>query len=268
MIRSIPFLVQDAYHNMAMDEYFFYCKEADSVPILRFYKWHPSSATIGRNQSMDEEVDIEYADSKGIQYTRRITGGGAVLHSSNGELTYMFVCPKSILDRVYNRLIDSGKFYSNSNEIPRYYVPILESLIVGLQALGLSLDINKLNCPALKVGEKKISGNAQAMRSDVVLQHGTLLLSVNPEEMYSVLKVPEYTTKKNIVLSVKAKVGGLKDFLPVDLVEIDKLCECLKKGFCSVFGMEYKEVGFSDAEILAVESLAKKYRDKEWIFKK
>jgi len=266
VFRLIPFLVQDAYHNMAMDEYFFYSKEAESVPILRFYMWNPSSVTIGRNQSMIEEVNLEYAETKGIQYTRRITGGGAVLHSCSGELTYMFVCPKSILERVYTSLVDSSKFYSA--DIPKYYVPILESLIVGLEALGLNLDINKLNCPALKVGDKKISGNAQAMRNDVVLQHGTLLLSVDPEEMYSVLKVPEYTTKKNIVLSVKAKVGGLNEFLPAEVMTINKLSEFLLRGFSSVFGMEYKEIGLLDSEIFAIDTLAKKYRDKNWIFKK
>jgi lipoate-protein ligase A len=251
---------------MAIDEFFFYSKEADSNPILRFYMWNPTSATIGRNQSLLEEIDVDYADYNGIQYTRRITGGGAVLHSSVGELTYMFVSPKAILEETYNRLIKDGIF--NADDIPKYYVPILQSIISGLSELGLRLDVNKMHCPAIMIDDKKISGNAQAMRSDVILQHGTVLLSVDAEQMYSVLKVPSYTTKKNIVLSVKAKVGSLNDYVDSSSISIDNLCKCLTKGFSKVFSMDYDVIPLSETELIAIEKLAEKYKSKDWIFKK
>ena len=265
-IRRIPLSTETAYMNMATDEYLFYSKEADVTPILRFYMWNPSSATIGRNQSMDAEVDIDYSNSNGINYTRRITGGGAVLHSSLNELTYMFVSPKKILNQAYSRLIKEGLYHSD--DIPRYYVPILQSLIVGLSELGLTLDINKMHCPALMVSGKKISGNSQAMRSEVVLQHGTLLLKIDPEEMYSVLKVPESKTKKNIVLSVKAKVGALHEFLSSDDVSIETLCTHLTNGFSKVFMSEIKDEQLSETELNEILKLAERYRSGEWIFRK
>ncbi len=264
--RRIPFSIHDAFHNMALDEFIFYSKDAESIPVLRFYMWNPTAVTIGRNQSLTEEIDISYADSHGIQYTRRITGGGAVLHSSVGELTYMFVCPKKILQTAYDRLISNGIFYKR--DIPNYYVPILQSIIIGLAEIGLVLDINKMHCPALMVNDKKISGNAQAMRSEAVLQHGTLLLSVDAEQMYSVLKVPSYTTKKNIVLSVKSKVGSLCDFISSSKFSIESLCRCITNGFSKVFDMNYDEIPLSEMEIETVDVLAEKYKSKAWVFKK
>ena len=53
---------------------------------LRFYRWNPSVVSIGYFQSMKNEVDIQACDKRKIDYIRRITGGGAVYHDTNGEL--------------------------------------------------------------------------------------------------------------------------------------------------------------------------------------
>ena len=266
-IRVIPFQFNDAFLNMAIDEYFFRQSTSDSAPVLRFYGWKPSAATIGRNQSLIEEINIEYAKSHLIDFTRRITGGGAVFHSETGEITYMFVAPKILLEKVLTKLSDN-KIFDNPC-IPKYYVPIIQALIRGLERIGLTLDINKLHCPAIFYNGKKISGNAQAMSTDSVLQHGTILLSVDPEEMYSILKVPDYTTKKNIVLSVKAKVTSLNSIvLNKTSLEYAYICKQLIQGFSDIFEINVIESDLSNNERIEIEKIKMKYLEQDWIFKK
>jgi lipoate-protein ligase A len=61
------------------------------VPTLRIYRWSSPSVTIGYFQKLDETVNKYYCRKYGISITRRVTGGGTVLHHK--ELTYSFTLP-------------------------------------------------------------------------------------------------------------------------------------------------------------------------------
>ena len=77
---------------MALDEAIAVARSKNLVPnTLRFFRWKPSAVSIGYFQGMDEEVDTAACDSKGIDYVRRRTGGGAVYHDRDGELTYSMI---------------------------------------------------------------------------------------------------------------------------------------------------------------------------------
>ena len=87
--RNLPLEVRNGFWNMALDEAILQKAIKNSVPnTLRFYKWKPSTASIGRNQSLRDEIDIEFAKEKGFNVVRRITGGGAVFNDETRELTY------------------------------------------------------------------------------------------------------------------------------------------------------------------------------------
>jgi lipoate---protein ligase len=99
-----------------------------------------------------------------------MTGGGAVLHDS--ELTYSFITreyPQNILES-YRMICD----------------PIINCLV--------NLGFNEVKFAALNdvvVDGKKVSGNAQTRKEGILLQHGTILLDVDPEKMFTLLKVPK-----------------------------------------------------------------------------
>ncbi|MFX1265819.1 MAG: biotin/lipoate A/B protein ligase family protein, partial [Promethearchaeota archaeon] len=94
-IRFLDLSVQDAHQNMAIDEAIMrLLKEGRVPPTLRLYRWKPSAVSIGTFQGMKEEVDLEYCSKNDIDYIRRITGGGAVYHDFEGEITYSIILPR------------------------------------------------------------------------------------------------------------------------------------------------------------------------------
>ena len=118
-----------AYYNMALDEAIETAKSRNLVPnTIRFFRWKPSAVSIGYFQSMNEEVDIAACKSMGVDYVRRITGGGAVYHDYEGELTY------SIIVNEDHKLIPKN--------ILKSYEVLCSGLVIGLRKLGIPAEFN------------------------------------------------------------------------------------------------------------------------------
>lgn len=240
---------------MALDEAILSMAIKKNVPsTLRFYKWNPSTASIGRNQSLRNEIDITFAKEKGFNVVRRITGGGAVFHDETRELTYSIVCPIKTLE------VLGAKKVIDQFEI------ITQGIIFGLTNYGLQPEKDVIHCPAILLNGKKFSGNAQVRRKGYILQHGTILLDIDPELMYSVLKAPENVGKSRMVRSVRAKCIGIKN--QIENYDEQKLLDSLEKGFQKSLGIELEEGSFTRNEINLAEKLVKdKYSNIKWLKK-
>lgn len=252
-----------AAENMAIDEAIMRnCKKL-GLPTLRLYSWKPPTVSIGYFQSLNEEVDLLKCKECGVDYVRRITGGGAVLHDK--ELTYSFVCaadgsivPKNILES---------------------YRKICQGIIFGLDKFGLSAQFVPLNdiivnhaehssawprATAVAQGSKKISGQAQTRRENVILQHGTVLLDVDVDKMFSILKVPNEKMRDKIVQDVKQRVTSLKHELGRE-IGFDEMAGQIAKGFATTFEAEFARGALSAHEKKLAEKIAKeKFSKKEW----
>lgn len=253
--RYLPLEVRDGYWNMALDEAILKAViEKKSPNTLRFFKWDPSTATIGRNQSLSTEIDVEFAKKSGFQVVRRITGGGAVFHDNLREITYSIVCPLTFLERL------GAKTVMDQFEI------ITQGIVAGLMIYGLKPEKGVIHCPALFLDGKKFSGNAQLRRGGNILQHGTILLDIDPELMYSILKAPEDIGKSKMVQSVRAKCIGIRDHL--ENYEEKRFLEALKKGFENNLNISLEKGTFTDYEMeLAEEFRNKRYSNKDWLRK-
>ena len=94
--RVIGLETHDAYLNMGIDDALLESiRDSKSPPTMRFYRWRPSAVSIGTFQSMEKEVNVQKCNELGVNYIRRITGGGAVYHDFNGEITYSVIAPLS-----------------------------------------------------------------------------------------------------------------------------------------------------------------------------
>ncbi len=62
-------------------------------------------------------------------------------------------------------------------------------------------------------GGRKISGNAQTRKLETVLQHGTVLMDVDVEKMFSLLKVPNEKIKDKLIADVKQRVTSIQHIL-------------------------------------------------------
>jgi len=253
--RFISLDVRDGFWNMALDEAVLNTViEKKSPNTVRFYKWTPSTASIGRNQSLSAEVDIEFVKKKGFNVVRRITGGGAVFHDNRNEITYSIVCPIKFLED-----LDAIKVLDQ-------FEVITQGIVNGLTKYGLKPKKGVIHCPAIFLDGKKFSGNAQVRKKGHVLQHGTILLEIGPDLMYSVLKAPENVGKSRMVRSVRAKCIGIKD----QLQEYDQkeFLNALKFGFENTLGIQLEEGHFSDYELKIAERLVEeKYSNIEWLKK-
>lgn len=212
----------------------------DSVPVLRLYGWKPYAVSIGYFQSLEEEVDVKKCKGLGMDVVRRLTGGGAVLHEH--ELTYSFITkifPTNIMES---------------------YKLICEPVVMCLKNLGLDAKFSPLN--DIIVGDKKVSGNAQTRKKNTMLQHGTILLDVDVEKMFSVLKVPSEKIKDKMIQDVKARVMGLKK-------TYDEVAQGLQDSFSQKFEAEILKDDIKADEEIEARILAKyKYSSDDWNYKR
>ncbi|MFX1315075.1 MAG: biotin/lipoate A/B protein ligase family protein [Promethearchaeota archaeon] len=251
--RFLPLEIKDGLWNMALDEAILKAViERKSPNTLRFYRWNPSTASIGRNQSLSAEIDMKFTEEKGFNVVRRITGGGAVFHDKDGEITYSIVCPIKFLEGL------------NANKIIDQFEIITQGITVGLNIYGLMAEKGVIHCPALFYNGKKFSGNAQVRKKGYILQHGTILLEINPDLMYSVLKAPYNLSKSKMVQSVYAKCVGIKNYM--NNYDESEFLMALKLGFEKTLKINLKERNLSNYELELAEELAKKkYSNEKWL---
>ncbi|MFH1784986.1 MAG: lipoate--protein ligase family protein [Candidatus Micrarchaeota archaeon] len=247
MIRLLDRSRNSGFVNMAMDEAIALNAHKTNIPTLSIYSWEPPTVTIGYFQSMNAEVDVDRCKSLGIDCIRRITGGGAVFHDK--ELTYSFVCTES-----------SGTV---SKDILESYKQICAGVIGGLSNLGIESQFAGIN--DIITNGKKISGNAQTRRHKSVLQHGTLLLDVDVEKMFSLLKVPNEKIRDKLVSDVKQRVCSVKSVLGRD-IEFEETKNAVIKGFGTAFKTEVTPGELSKKELEDAEIVMRRIRSTDWNF--
>lgn len=234
-IRIVETGFNPAAQNMAIDEALI--ESVGEVPILRIYRWRPAAVSIGYFQSMNEEVDFTKCREIGVDIVRRLTGGGAVLHEY--ELTYSFISR-----RYPQNIVESYKW-------------ICDAIVISIKRLGFDASFVPLN--DIVIAGKKVSGNAQTRRKGVLLQHGTILLGVDVNKMFSVLKVPSEKLRDKIIKDVKERVTSLAG------TTYDNMATSLKTSFAAKFEAKLIDDTLSTEEISHARWLAeRKYSSNEW----
>ncbi len=234
-----------ATHNMGVDEAVLKSVSDGSAPTtLRLYGWRPAAVSIGYFQSLKDEVDFVACKKYGVDVVRRITGGGAVYHDV--ELTYSFITPE---DTVPKDILESYKL-------------ICSGLIEGFRELGIDAVFAPLN--DIVAGGKKISGNAQTRRMNCVLQHGTIILGVDPKKMFTILKVPNEKIRDKMIAAVEERVTSVEKILGRCII-YDEAVDAFAKGFATALKLNYAEGELTDDELADAEKLSRtKYATKEW----
>jgi lipoate-protein ligase A len=236
-----------AYANMAVDRAVLVANSEGIVPpTVRFYGWVPPAISIGYFQSLTDEIDVDTCKKLGVNYVRRITGGGAVFHEK--ELTYSIVIPESHPEIPKN--------------IMKSYGRICGAVMKGLQHLGIESEYVPIN--DIVTGGRKISGNAQTRKLETVLQHGTVLMDVDVDKMFSLLKVPNEKIKDKLIADVKQRVTSIKHLLGNE-VSFKEVAEAMKIGFEEEFHVELIEGTLTKEEkILAVKFEKEFFSTKDW----
>ncbi|MEM3839180.1 MAG: biotin/lipoate A/B protein ligase family protein [Candidatus Micrarchaeaceae archaeon] len=240
--RVIGLQINSAFRNMAIDEAILESmRYGRSKPTIRFYTWKPSAVSIGCFQSMRDEVNLAACRQLGIDFVRRITGGGAVYHDENGEITYSVIAPESILQK---GIRDS-------------YRQICGWVIDGLAAVGIKAEFAPIN--DITVNGKKISGNAQTRRHGIVLQHGTVIYKLNLPTMFSVLNVSKEKISDKMIKSAEDRVTSVLNHVNISR---EDLYAALLKGFTKNKDFEFAKLG--EGEESRANGLAANYQSDQW----
>jgi lipoate-protein ligase A len=250
--RLLGLRVQDAFMNMAVDEAILTARIEDVVSnTLRLYRWRPSAVSVGYFQDAGKEANLEACRNSGVDVVRRPTGGGAVYHAFEGEITYSIIVNER----------DLGV----SGAVTKYQ-KLCGGIIYALGCLGVRAEFSSgspRECPNILVSGRKISGNAQLRRRGVILQHGTVLVDLNLVEMFTFLRVPWAKSVGEVVQIAEKKHISLRQVLNSE-ISFDTVSEALIQGFGKTLETQFIQGELTPSEVETAEKLYGKYRSDEW----
>ena len=227
----------DIYFHLAAEEYLLK-QETDSV----FMLWQDTpSVVMGKHQSVQLEVNREWAEEQQIQIARRFSGGGAVYHDlGNVNLTFI---------ETVSRLPDFSLYLHRILD----FLKLIGLPAKGDERLGIYLD------------GLKISGSAQCVHKNRVLYHCTLLYDTNLAALNKVLNpdvIAHDGTLSSVyaVPSIRSEVTNIGRYLPAGSVDD------FKENAFQYFSESQSVSSFSVEEKEAVNRLrSEKYIREEWI---
>ncbi|HCL90111.1 MAG TPA: octanoyltransferase [Candidatus Atribacteria bacterium] len=278
-------LIKDSYHtgfmNMAIDEAIMIAHREGLVPpTIRFYQWSPPAVSLGYFQDLEKEIDVNFCKNLGIDIIRRPTGGKAVLHDK--ELTYSFIIGEnhplvndSILEtykKISGGMIRGLSYLGIEAEL----VPLREKLkdnplSKGKESKIYHSDIKSIcfSVPSqyeVQVEGKKIVGSAQVRKREIVLQHGSLLIELEKDKLFSVFNFPSTQIRER--LKTKFNATSLEDILKRK-INFSELSEILPRGFEEEFGVRLVEGKLTEQEEkISKELLENKYSTYEWNYER
>lgn len=184
-------LVKDENHNpprnIAMDGYMLGGMKQEVVRLWR----NDKAVIIGRNQNAVEEIDLDFVREHNVPVVRRLSGGGAVFHDL-GNICFTFVTP-----------YHEGEF----NNYEKFTAPIRDYL----RTLGVNAELSGRN--DLTVDGMKISGNAQTVQNGRIMHHGTLLFSLNVNDLAGALRPKKIKMESKSIKSVRSRVTNISAHL-------------------------------------------------------
>ncbi len=186
---------------------------------------------VGRNQVLENEVNMEYCAKHGVHIVRRKSGGGCV-YSDKGNIMVSYVSGRGVVSAVFDRY--------------------LSAMTACLSSLGLPAEKSGRN--DILVSGRKVSGNAFHQLPDRSIVHGTLLYDTDFEALEEAIKPPVEKLERHGVASVRQRVENLKGFMVNEKVAcIEDLENYLVEYFCD------GEVKLTDEDVAAVERLENEY---------
>ena len=199
-----------------------------------FFLWQVEPTVIfGRNQVIENEVNLPYCREHGIQFYRRKSGGGCVYaDKSNVMMSYI----------------------TRSDEVKHTFSRYMEMVCKMLQELGLPATSTENN--DVLIEERKVSGNAFYHIPGHSIVHGTMLFDTDMEHMLNAITPPQTKLDKHGVESVRQRITLLKEHTDLSIEEfkrnaVEKLCD--------------KELKLTDEDMKGIEIIEQEYLDPKFI---
>lgn len=200
-----------------------------------FFTWEIHGVVIGKNQLIENEVNLDFLRSNQIDIYRRPTGGGCVYADHRNT---MF----SIITKQVNKDFT--------------FRPYLSKIIDSMKLLGIDIEFSGRN--DLLYQGKKMSGNSFLQNKYGTLIHGTFLYDCDLETMVRAITPSDEKLVSKGIDSVRSRVVNLKPFL--NGMTQDELIKHFEKTLTN----QVYELTENDVKI--IQEKAKKYASKQWIY--
>jgi lipoyl(octanoyl) transferase len=251
-LRIIVDTARPAAFNMAADRYLLGRAARESAVFLRIYSWDPPAISLGLLQDPAALLDKEAMARGGIEWTRRPTGGRAVLHWN--DLTYSVAFPLSAAPM--------------GGTIAESYSIISRCLRCGLESTGIRCETHdssteysatkrnmQLPCflspnrNEIMAAGKKLVGSAQKRTSAAVLQHGSIPLDAAFRRLpeFLALSSDERTRQRTLL---EKKCICVHEIDPS--IDLDKLVSLLINGFKTTLPFPAFEKNWDAGELEAI----------------
>lgn len=189
----------DGAYNLALEEYLFdnFLKwQMDTVFLLYI---NEPCFVCGKSQNAFQEVDWLTLEEKNIPLFRRNSGGGTVYHDLH-NINFSFMTRRS------SQTVLNFQYF-------------LKDIIGFLKSLGLAAHL--VEPSHIYIGDKKISGNAQAVRSKSMMHHGTLLFNSDLDSLQNLLSSPQQKINSKSINSIRSSVANIAELLNKQGIKID-----------------------------------------------
>ncbi len=186
----------DAKFHFALEKYAM--EELDvAKEYFMFWRTTPTLMT-GRYQNTLREINMSFAKQHHINIVRRVTGGGTIYTDENGW-QFSFIVKEPGQRRI---------------EFATFTQPILDAL----SSIGVTAELSGRN--DLVIGRRKFSGNAQYLRKNLVLHHGSLLFDTNLENLVRALSVDDEKIISKGIQSVRQRVTNIAEHISVPMTSL------------------------------------------------
>lgn len=199
-----------------------------------FFMWQVQPSVIfGRNQVLEDEVNVEYCRQHDILLYRRKSGGGCV-YADRSNIMMSYVTKGEDVGFAFNSFI--GK------------------MLLVLRQLGVPAVGNTHN--DIMIGDRKVSGTACYHLPGCSIVHATMLYDTDMENMLGALTPSTEKLQKNGVQSVRQRITLLKDHIPQTIEEFKS---AVRTTLCC------NEFILSTEDITKIEQLEQTYLREEFI---
>ena len=224
-VRSLSFY-------LAMEEYVAHHVSADDC----FFMWQVEPSVIfGRNQMIENEVNLTYCQEHHIQVYRRKSGGGCV-YADSDNVMLSYISKGDNVGLAFNRFIQ---------------MMLLVMRKMGIEAVGTRHN-------DILIGDKKVCGTACYHIDGRNIVHSTMLYDTNMEHMLQAITPSQEKLQSKGIQSVRQRITLLKDHVALSLEEVKAL---IRQTLCS------DERTLTASEVAEIEQLEQEYLQKDFINK-
>ena len=200
-----------------------------------FFMWQVEPSVIfGRNQVLENEVNVAYCREHGISLYRRKSGGGCV-YADMDNLMLSFVTSEENVNFAFNRFVNM--------------------VLLVLRKLGIAATGTSHN--DIMIGDRKVCGTACYHLEGRSIVHSTMLFDTNMDHMLNAITPSREKLEKKGIESVRQRITLLKDYTTLDSVEALKVL--IRETLCE------GERLLTASEVAGIEAIEATYLKEEFI---